>query len=351
MRRKEIERLQSIQGFPALTITLPTYTVAPEVQQNPIRLKNLVNEAKTLLDAHNGELNGAGDVLLSRLTEVVDGLETTDFQEGLAIFVHAEFAGAYPVPFALPERVVLDDSFLTRDVVRARLQRVRYWVVTLSDNARVFVGSNEKVEKRDESDMPVNDRERSEDPSIPGARESGHESLVDEENRQFNRRVDDRLTALLQEEELPVVVLGVTRNLAFFREVTANEKAIAGTAEGNYDHASADEIAAVAWEALQPYLEQQQSANDEQWENAVSAGLFITGIEAIWEAAFDGRGDVLLVQDGYEVAGRVDESGRQLTLVEATETSDTEEDTSDVRYDAVDDLIELVLSRVGRVRL
>lgn len=345
MRRKEIERLQQIQGFPALTITLPTYRTAPEVQQNSIRLKNLITQAETLLDEQNS--NGEGHALITRLTEVVDGLETSDFQEGLAIFVHEDFAGAFPVSLPLPERVVVDDTFVTRDLVRARLHGVRYWVVALSEHTRLFEGSNDRLKERTEGGFPVMYEDRSEDPSIPGALEPGHENLVDEEHRHFYRRVDDVLTQVLQEEELPVVLLGVTRNLAFFKEVTANGKWIAGTAEGNYDHASWDAIASVAWQALQPYLVHQQELILQQWDDAVSAKLFVTGLEQVWEAAFDGRGNLLLVEEGYQAAGQVDDSGRTLTLREGASPNGNGNGT---RYDVVDDLIELVWARAGRVR-
>lgn len=345
MQRKEIERLQQIQGFPALTITLPTYRTAPEVQQNSIRLKNLITQAQTVLDEQNG--NGKGHALMTRLTEVVDGLKTTDFQEGLAIFVHEKFAGAYPVAMPLPERVVIDDTFVTRDLVRARLQGVRYWVVALSEHTRLFEGSNDRLKERDEGGFPVIYEDRSEDPSVPGALEPGHENLVDEEHRQFYRRVDDALTQVLQEEDLPVVLLGVTRNLAFFQEVTANGKMIAGTAEGNYDHASWNDISSVAWQALQPHLAQQQEIVLQQWDDAVSAKLFVTGVEKAWEAAFDGRGNLLLVEEGYQVAGHMDEDGRTLTLSEEALQNGNGNGT---RYDVVNNLIELVWARGGRVR-
>ena len=181
MQRREIERLQEIQGFPALTITLPTFRAGPEVQQNAIRLKNLVNQAQTLLEDQNG--NGSTASLMTQLNEMVDGLETADFREGLAIFVHKDFAGAFPVSLPLEERVVVDDSFVTRDLVRARLHGVRYLVAALSGNTRLFEGFNDSLRERSRDGFPIRYEDRSEDPSVPGALEPGHENLVDEEQR------------------------------------------------------------------------------------------------------------------------------------------------------------------------
>jgi hypothetical protein len=355
MRRKTIERLQSVQGFPALTITFPTYKSIPEAQQNPIRLKNMVKHAEALIKEQSN--NGEGSALLRHLHEVVDNVDMGELKEGLAIFVHEDLAEAHVVAYPLPERVVLDDSFVTRDVVRARLQQVNYWVLALSnENSRLFSGVNQALSEVRDFDFPLRFDQNYEVPSTPGAFEDKHASFMDERHRQFYRRVDTALSEALKIEALPVVVLGVQRNLAYFKEVTENEAAVAGTAQGNYDHAHIGDIAAVAWEALEPYRTTQQQNTIEAWERAVGAELVMNGIEAVWQAAFDGRGDLLLVEEGYYVQGSVDKSGRDVTVMETTNNSDRgvgatlTPDPTDARYDLVDDLIELVLSRGGRVQ-
>jgi len=45
MNRQDIRLLQQMRGYPALTITLPTYRTSPENKQGPARLKNLATEA------------------------------------------------------------------------------------------------------------------------------------------------------------------------------------------------------------------------------------------------------------------------------------------------------------------
>src|SRR3989304_5815766 len=49
MNRHEVHLLQQISGYPALTITLPTHRTSPENRQDPIRVKNLVEQAATRL--------------------------------------------------------------------------------------------------------------------------------------------------------------------------------------------------------------------------------------------------------------------------------------------------------------
>ena len=45
MNQQDLQELQAIRGYPALSILLPTHRKDPEKRQDPIRVKNLVREA------------------------------------------------------------------------------------------------------------------------------------------------------------------------------------------------------------------------------------------------------------------------------------------------------------------
>ena len=45
MNREDIQRLQAVRSYPAVSILMPTHLAAPENRQDPIRLRNLVGEA------------------------------------------------------------------------------------------------------------------------------------------------------------------------------------------------------------------------------------------------------------------------------------------------------------------
>ncbi len=55
--------------------------------------------------------------------------------DGLAIFVNQDFARKFYLPFPVRERVSIDESFATRDLVMAMNRAPRYWVLALSENA------------------------------------------------------------------------------------------------------------------------------------------------------------------------------------------------------------------------
>ncbi len=46
MNQLDVELLQQIQGYPAVSLIIPTHRTSPDNQQDPIRVKNLVTETK-----------------------------------------------------------------------------------------------------------------------------------------------------------------------------------------------------------------------------------------------------------------------------------------------------------------
>jgi len=117
MDRHQIRLLQQNRAYPAVTITLPTHRTSPENRQDPIRLKNLVQEATDRLMGEFGKREAAP--VLTRLHRLADGIDHRYGLDGLALFVNADSARAVPLPFTLRERVVVDETFFTRDLVFA----------------------------------------------------------------------------------------------------------------------------------------------------------------------------------------------------------------------------------------
>ena len=73
MNRQEIKLLQQINSYPAVTITLPTHRTSPENRQDPIRVKNLVEQAtKRLLEEYSKREIAP---LLDRLEQLAEGID------------------------------------------------------------------------------------------------------------------------------------------------------------------------------------------------------------------------------------------------------------------------------------
>src|SRR5574339_666895 len=83
---------------PAVSIFLPTHRAGPEIQQDSIRLKNLVKQAERQLLAEESRPAGARE-LLAPVTKLVGDAAFWRHQgHGLAIFRSEDFFRVYRLP-------------------------------------------------------------------------------------------------------------------------------------------------------------------------------------------------------------------------------------------------------------
>jgi ribosomal protein L30E len=93
---------------------------------------------------------------------------------------------------------------------------------------------------------------------------------------------------------------------------------------------------------MQEHLARQRREVLQELDAAVSAGKYASGIDAAWRLAQEGRGAVLVVEENFHYPARLDVSGLRLTPV-------SELAGPEVFDDAVDELIETVLGKSGKV--
>jgi hypothetical protein len=134
----------------------------------------------------------------------------------------------------------------------------------------------------------------------------------------------------------------VSRNQAFFSEVSRHADLIIATLEGSYDRAPAHELAERIWPLAQDGFAARRQRLLEDLEEAVGAHRYAAGMGECWHLAQEGRAETLLVEEDFHYPARLDASGQH--LIPAGDAT-----APGVLDDAVDDLIEVVLHKGGRV--
>ncbi len=342
MNSEDIRLLQSIQGYPSISILSPTHRTYPENQQDQIRLKNLVKETinRLLSEFSKREI----DPLLHRLEEITAQIDYRNMLDGLAIFVNRDFARLFYLPFQLKERVEIGQSFTTRDLVFAINRTPRYWVLALSEQpTRLFEAVRDSLAEITLFGFPFIHEGPGGSEPLPGGfgiRRSAHR---DERHRQFFRKIDSALSEALAADPLPLILVGIDRYLAFFREVTRHNNSIAGTLTGSHDKTSPHELAKLVWPiARESIFEKRKAEALQALNNARGTGKYASGADEVWFIANQGRGDILIVEENFHFPAIKDSTG--LHLLPAKDP-----DAPGVLADAVDDIIELVLEKGGRV--
>jgi hypothetical protein len=341
MNRHDVLRLQQIKGYPCLTITLTTHPASPQNKEDQIRLRNLIREANERLLREFDKRDVAP--LISRMDEWARTIDFSSLSAGLAFFANKDFAQAITLPYALPERVVVDRTFLTRDLVFAMNRAQRYWVPVLSEKpTRLFEGSRESLTEVTEGGFPLTHEGPGGEQPLPGGFGVRRSAYRDEYLRKFFRKVDEALKPFLADDRLPLALVGVERHLAFFKEVSQHRDRVVATLRGSYDKASAHELGSLVWPAMRAPLEGQRRQSLLELEKAAGGNRLVTGMPDIWRMAKEGRGRLLFVERDFHYPARTDETGMVLTPADDAAAPG-------VIDDAVDEIIEFVVSRSGEV--
>ena len=341
MNRHDLHELQAVHGYPCLTITLPTHRTRPDNKQDPIRVKNLVSQATSrLLDEFSKR-----DVapLLERLDALVADIDYKYALDGLVLTVSRDMAREYVLPFPLEERVVVDETFFIRDLVHALNRMRRYWVLSLSEQStRLYSAAREHLEEVTTGGFPMRHAGPGGDAPLPGGLGVSRSAYRDYRHRQFFRDVDRVFRPLMVEDPLPLALAGIDRHQSFFREVSSHTSHIIATLSGNYDHMTAHDLGRLIWPPVSEGFTARRHEVLDHLEAAVGRHRAASTIGEVWRHARLGRGDVLVVEDGYHEPARINDLG-QLDLQVDDPTA------PDVLDDAVDEVITTVLAKGGRV--
>jgi Bacterial archaeo-eukaryotic release factor family 3 len=341
MNRGNIRFLQSIRGYPAVSILLPTHRTSPDNLQDPIRVKNLMQQATERLLAEFSKREVKP--LLVQLEWLAARIDYRYTLDGLALFVNRDLAREFYLPFAVKERVIIGETFATRDLVLALNRSPRYWVLVLSEKpTRLYEGLRDDLMEVAEGGFPMTHEGPGGTEPLPGGFGIRKSAYRDERQRQFFRQVDAAFGQMAAADPLPTVLVGIGRYLAFFNEVSANKDQIVATLTGSHDKTSPPELAKLVWPLMQDHLARQRHQVLIELEKAVGARQYASGIGEVWRAAQEGRGATLLVEQDYHCPARLDASGLHLTPAD-------DPTASDVIDDAVNDLIATVLDKAGHV--
>ena len=340
INREDLKQLQSLKSTPALSILLPTHRTSPDNRQDPIRVKNLVDEATARLSEEFSKRDI--EPLLNNLEKIVNEIDYKYALSGLAIYVSHDFAQKYYLPFNVQERVIIDQTFATRDLVYGMNRAQRYWVLLLSESStRLIAGTAETLEEIIDENFPMQMEGPGANEPLPGGIGVNTSEYLNEMHRQFFRQVDRTLTTYNKEEPLPLIVGGVPRYLSFFNELSQYAQSVKGTLQGNYDKSTLPELSPLVEPLRKSIIEEQRSDALDRLAVAVNSQRVVSTVGEVWRLAQEGRGQLLLVEKDYHQPGIIGENGL-LELVDSV-------GGLNVIDDIVDEVIEAVMAKGGDV--
>ncbi|MFC9396882.1 chemotaxis protein [Streptomyces sp. NPDC057027] len=329
-----LDQLRQPRPYPAVSLVMPTHRREPDDAQDPVRLRNLVVEAEKALQSDPGVTRERRLDVLDQLNQAVKEADLVHAEDGLVIYAAPGEHHVWKVARPVPERVVVADTFLTRNLVAAHAAEQPYWALAVAaDRVSLWSGETERAAEAASDGFPL---VRSlEDPDAERKERIGDlpSTWQDEATRQFLRDAHQRLRAVLDADPRPLYVIGSPAALALLEELGPLSP---GTVTIQHGGLAAGPAAAVH-EAVTPSVTARQAAAAStvvaELDAARSGKQFAGGIDEVWQAVKEGRVRLLAVEDDYRTVVR--EEGGHLEPAGADDPS--------ARDDMVDEIVEQAL--------
>jgi hypothetical protein len=317
MNKLLLDDLQRRSVYPSVTILV---TTTPDVRLSAGERASVaayIDDADRRL-CDDVEDDVRADVI-ARLRALLEECQEEVSSQALALCASPDHATVVKLGRPVASRLIIDDTFATRDLVADLNRSALFRVVTLSgQRARLLVGDRNRLVEAVDETLPM---ERGE-----------------EDASSWDRRVSRALRDLQVDEPMPTVLGGVSRSV---RAALDSSPAIAiGTVRGNQDRTSWTDLHNAAWPVVADWLRSDRADALRRLDQARSRRRFAGGIDEAWPLALEGRIELIVVEAGFSLAVRI---GPSAELIRAEDI-----EAPDVVDDIVDDTIEAVLRSGGR---
>jgi hypothetical protein len=358
---KLIQELLQVHQAPCLSLYMPTHRHHPDNQQDPLRLKNLLNEAEQSLSKKY-----SSEEIHKFLEPVNKLLNNANFwnhaMDGLGIFRSFDKFEFVKLPISVEALSIVADSFHTKPI-RKYLQSVeRFHLLGVSlHEIKLYEGNRHSLDEIDlkgDIDTTIEEALGSEltDEHITAASyggtsgessamHHGHGSKKDEVDldaerffREISKQVEENYSKPF---ELPLILAALPEHHHLFHEVSKNPYLEPEGVKINPFALDKEELVKLAWEAMEPAYHANLKSLGERFSQAKAEAKGSDDYKELAIAAVEGRIDTLLVEADKVIEARISN---------LTTGNTQKKDLNDPRVDDLtDDMGELVLKMGGKV--
>ncbi|MFC1401057.1 MULTISPECIES: hypothetical protein [Streptacidiphilus] len=335
-----LAELRRPRRYPAVSVLVPTHRREPDNTQDPVRLRNLVAEAKERV-ASDPDVSRADRIdVLEQLDRAVAEVDLVHAKDGLVLFAAPGEHQVWSLGRPVPARVVLADTFVTRNLVSAHIAEQPYWVLAVAaDHVSLWSGVLDRLTEHHTDGFPLT---RSlEDPDSERKERIGDLPSIfrDEQTRQFLRQAGEAASPVLDANRRPLFLVGEAAALSLLAEAATGSALAAFTGAAHITQGGlAKGPGQALFKAVGPVLEAQRRRRVSDvltaLDQARSRREFAAGLDEVWQNVTQGRIASLSVEENYRTTVRDD--GEH--LVPADDPTHP-----DAREDIVDEIIERAL--------
>lgn len=308
---------------PSISIFLPTHKKGEEVQQDPIRFKNLLTEVRNQLSDQNFTEAQIDDLLEEPQKLLDQPIFWQHNDRGLAVFAGKEFFEYYRVPLDFNEQVLVNNHFLITPLLPMITLEGTYCVLALSQKKmRLLKCTRNSVEPiaLDEAptsleeflkyDVHETNLQHHSGQGQGNAIFHGHGGASDTDTHEiinYLKQVENEVTSTMKKRNDPLILAGVERAVAEYRKVNGYSRLMDGVITENPDPLSEQEINERAWDIIKGHFLEDMYSSLNKFENLTGSNKHSNSLTQIVEASYYGKVDSLFVPIGEQSWGWFDE--------------------------------------------
>lgn len=328
---------------PCVSLYLPTHRIG-DIEQDPIRLKNMLREAIDRLSEYGLNSNEITNMLAPIDKLLTDSLFWQHQSNGLSIFVSPNYFTYFRMPYTFHELVVVADRFHIKPLITWFAENETFYILAVSQNqVRLLQCTKYSSQDITPDNLPagIKDALKYDDPEkqlqyhttgVDGsAIYHGHGVTKDYDKDailRYFRIINQSLQSVLKKEHNPLILAAVDYLHPIYKEVNTYKGLLDGGISGNPEEESDETLREHGWNIIEPYHKQQLRETINEFNESTGKGLATNDLEQAVLAAYDKRVSKLLVALNNPQWGHFDVKNRRVFLWSEQKT--TAEDLLDI---------------------
>lgn len=317
--REEARNLMVDREGPLVSLLMPVHDPGQALQQDGIRLRNLLRVARADLLAL-GLRAPSADQLLEPCARLLDASAFwTEEGQGVALFAAEDFFQAYRVPVALPKLAVVADAFHIKPLLSLLQADGVFYVLALSGReARLLQCTRDQVRRVTVPDLPrgqaamlvdsvheppVHAHGANHRTAAPHAVDGFDRAVI---RAEYFRAVDRAVRSVVREAEGPLILAGVTAHHSLWSRVTTSPTLLADPVTGNWDDATDTELHDLAWPRAEALFATGHARDVARYDELRGSSRATNDLRRVLRVARLGQVDTLFVPVGVQRWGIID---------------------------------------------
>lgn len=335
---KKIRELINSSGDTLVTITMPTHKSGEDSKQDPIRFKNLLNEAADKLKKKGIKENDVNR-LLGEAKDLLDQpLFWSHADKSIAAYISEDGFEYFRLPYTLDSMVYVNDHFMITPLLPMMSMDGTFCVLAVSrQNARLLQCTRNEVEDitpqnvstsvddylevEPEKQLQFHSGAKGQSAMFFGHNANEEDKMVIVE--QFMREFEKGVTPIMRERNDPMVLVGLKENISLYKKVNNYRRLVDDAVVHNPDELQDKELRERGWNVIKKHFLKDMYASLEQFSEKVKEKVS-NNLSEIAESTVMGRAETIFISRDEKKWGVYDEGNHTVHYSSSPGSEDVE---------------------------